>query len=123
MNKLLVAGGAAALVIASSLAGAQPPMPGADRKGGEQSEKSASPMPDIDPQRRIVIREYVVKKNVRPVTIPGEVRVGAAVPADVELVAVPADWGPTLTKYRYVYWNDRVVLVNPGDRRVVHIVD
>ena len=123
MNKVLVAAGAAALIIASSLASAQPPMPGADRKGGEQSEKSASPIPDIDPQRRIVIREYVVKKKVRPVTLPGEVRVGAAVPADVELVAVPADWGPTLTKYRYVYWNDRVVLVNPGDRRVVHIVD
>ena len=123
MNKILVVAGAASLTIAAGLANAQPPMPGADRPGGEQSEKSASPIPDIDPDRRIVIREYVVKKKVRPVTLQGEIRVGAALPADVELVAVPADWGPTLTKYRYVYWNDRVVLVNPSDRRVVHIID
>ena len=78
---------------------------------------------EIEPDRRTVIREYVVKKKVRPATIKGEIRVGASVPADVDLVVVPDDWGPTLTKYRYVYWNDRVVLVNPGDRRVVHIID
>ena len=44
--------------------------------------------------------------------------VGGRVPADVELEAVPADWGPSLTKYRYVYSGDRVMLVDPGaDRR------
>ena len=45
--------------------------------------------------------------------------VGGRVPADVELESVPADWGPSLTKYRYVYSGDRVMLVDPGgaDRR------
>ena len=42
--------------------------------------------------------------------------VGDRVPADVELEAVPADWGPSLTKYRYVYSGDRVILVDPGSQ-------
>jgi hypothetical protein len=57
------------------------------------------------------------------VTLPGEVRVGVAIPGDVELVAVPDDWGPSFGRYRYVYWNNRVVLVDPGDRQVVHIIE
>ena len=44
-------------------------------------------------------------------------------PADIDLVAVPSDWGPGLNRYRYVYWNDRVVLVEPGNRRIVHVID
>jgi uncharacterized protein DUF1236 len=49
--------------------------------------------------------------------------VGSPVPADVELEAVPSDWGPSLTKYRYVYSNDRVMLVDPGSRRVIQELD
>ena len=48
--------------------------------------------------------------------------VGGRVPADVELEAVPADWG-SLTKYRYVYSGDRVILVDPDSRTVVQEVD
>ena len=44
-------------------------------------------------------------------------------PSDVELAAVPSDWGPSLTKYRYVYSNDRVLLVDPGSRAVVQEID
>lgn len=44
--------------------------------------------------------------------------VGATVPSDVELVAVPSEWGPSLTRYRYVYSNSRVMLVDPGSRTV-----
>jgi hypothetical protein len=45
------------------------------------------------------------------------------VPTDVELAAVPSDWGPSLTQYRYVYSNDRVLLVDPGSRAVVQEID
>jgi len=37
--------------------------------------------------------------------------------------AVPSDWGPSLTKYRYVYSGNRVMLVDPATRTVVHEVD
>jgi hypothetical protein len=50
-------------------------------------------------------------------------RVGAVLPADVEMRAVPNDWGPDVRRYRYVYSDDRVLLVEPGSRRVVHILD
>ena len=78
---------------------------------------------EISPEQRTTIREYVIKQKPRSVTIQGDVRVGAPLPADVALVAVPGVWGPQYSKYRYVYWNDRVVLVDPSNRHVVHIVD
>ena len=51
---------------------------------------------------------------MKPVTIQGKVRVGAPLPTSVQLVAVPSEWGPQYSRYRYVYWNDRVVLVDPS---------
>jgi hypothetical protein len=78
---------------------------------------------EVSPEQRTTIREYVVKQKPRSVTIKGDVRVGAPLPVDVALVPVPGAWGPQYSKYRYVYWNDRVVLVDPKNRHVVHIID
>ncbi|CAM5195095.1 Nickel/cobalt transporter regulator OS=Bosea thiooxidans OX=53254 GN=SAMN05660750_00616 PE=4 SV=1 [Bosea thiooxidans] len=69
------------------------------------------------------IKEYVVKEKVKPTMIKEKVTVGATLPADVELHAAPTDWGPTVSKYRYVYTDNHVVLVEPSSRRVVHIVE
>jgi hypothetical protein len=49
--------------------------------------------------------------------------VGGAVPRDIELEAVPSEWGPSLTKYRYIYSGNRVMLVDPGTRTVGQEVD
>ena len=78
---------------------------------------------EISPEQRTTIKEYVVKEKVKPVTIRESVRVGATLPADVELATVPDAWGPSFTKYRYVYSNDRVVLVEPSSRRVIQVID
>ena len=56
-------------------------------------------------------------------TTKEKIVVGGRVPADVELEAVPGDWGPSLTKYRYVYSGDRVMLVDLGSRTVVQEVE
>src|SRR5947208_12573318 len=77
----------------------------------------------IEPQYRTKIKSYVTEHKIRPVTTKERITVGARVPADVELEAVPADWGPSVTKYRYVYSGDRVMLVDPGTRTVVQEVD
>lgn len=69
------------------------------------------------------IKEYVVKEKVKPTMIKEKVIVGSTLPADVELAPAPSDWGPSVSKYRYVYTNDNVVLVEPSSRRVVHIVE
>jgi hypothetical protein len=78
---------------------------------------------EIGPQERTRIKEYVVKEKVSPVTVKERVTVGAVLPADVELRTVPSDWGPSVSKYRYVYHDNHVVLVEPSSRRIVQIID
>ena len=77
----------------------------------------------IEPEYRTRIKSYVTEHRVRPVTTKEKIIVGATVPSDVELEAVPADWGPSLTKYFYVYSGERVMLVDPGSRTVVQEID
>lgn len=69
------------------------------------------------------IKEYVVKEKVKPTMIKEKVSVGSTLDTDVDLAPVPSDWGPSVSKYRYVYTNDHVVLVEPSTRRVVHIIE
>lgn len=75
----------------------------------------------IEPEYRTKIRTYVTEHKVRPVQ--QKIVVGQPVPREVELEAVPADWGPSLTKYRYVYSGERVMLVDPSTRTVIQEVD
>jgi hypothetical protein len=77
----------------------------------------------IEPQYRTKIKSYVTEHKVRPVETQEKIVVGAKVPSDVELDTVPSEWGPSLTKYRYVYSGERVMLVDPGTRTVVQEVD
>ena len=105
MKPTLIAGVTALAVVTSSQAFAQ------------------SAVVEIAPEQRARIKEYVVKERVRPVTIEERVTVGATLPAEVQLAPVPPAWGPTFTQYRYVYTDDRVVLVEPSSRRVVQIIE
>ena len=77
----------------------------------------------IEPEARTKIKTYVTQHKLRPIATRERIAVGAAVPSDVELVAVPSEWGPSLTRYRYVYSNDRVMLVDPANRMVVEEID
>lgn len=78
---------------------------------------------EIGQPERTRIKEYVVKEKVKPVTVKEKVTVGATLPSDVELMSVPSDWGPSVSKYRYVYSNDDVILVDPTTRRVIQIIE
>jgi hypothetical protein len=77
----------------------------------------------VAPEQRTRIKGYITEHKVRPVTVKERITVGATLPADVELLAVPGDWGPSLHSYRYVYSGDDVVLVDPTSRRVVQVID
>jgi len=77
----------------------------------------------IEPEYRTRIKTYVTEHKVRPVATQEKIIVGGAVPRDVELEAVPSDWGPSLAKYRYIYSGDRVMLVDPSTRTVVQEID
>jgi hypothetical protein len=104
MKRIAIAGVTALAVIASSQAFAQATI-------------------TFAPEQRTKIKEYVVKERVAPVTINERISVGATLPANVELRTVPSDWGPSVSRYRYVYHDNHVVFVDPADRRVVTILD
>ena len=78
---------------------------------------------ELAPEQRTRIKEYVVKERVAPVTVKERVRVGTTLPADVELRTVPSDWGPSVTKYKYIYSGNQVYFVDPASRRVIYDID
>ncbi len=83
----------------------------------------AAPVVTVEPEYRTRIHTYITEHRPPPIETRERVVVGATIPADVELREVPDDWGPAITRYRYVYSNDHVVLVEPSTRRVVQIVE
>lgn len=101
-------------------------MPGTS---GNESGASSSQPGDLKsrlsfaPEQRRMIREYVVQRNVAPVVVSQPLTVGRPVPADVELVAVPSEWGPNVMSYRYVYSGNQIYFVDPTNRMVVQAID
>ena len=83
----------------------------------------AAPVVTIEPEYRTRIHTYVTEHRPPAIETREHLIVGATIPEDVELSAVPDDWGPAVTHYRYVYSNDHVMLVEPQTRRVVQIVE
>ena len=75
------------------------------------------------PEQRTRIKEYVVKERVAPVTVRERIAIGSRLPADVELRAVPSDWGPSVSRYRYIYSGDNVYFVEPSTREVIQVID
>ncbi len=78
---------------------------------------------EFAPEQRTKIKQYITTQNVAPVTVKEKVTVGATLPADVRLSPVPADWGPSVTKYQYFYSDNHVYFVEPSTRKVVTVID
>jgi hypothetical protein len=67
-------------------------------------------------------REYVVTQRHPSYRYSSEVVVGAELPASgVTYYEVPRQYGET--RYRYTIVNDRPVLVDPGTRRIVQVIE
>ncbi|MER9134468.1 DUF1236 domain-containing protein, partial [Mesorhizobium sp. M0768] len=72
----------------------------------------------IEPQQETIVREYVKKQPLASVQLPGlELNVGSTLPDTVELHEVPD------VKYRYVVVDNQTVLVDPGTRRIVKVIE
>ena len=78
---------------------------------------------EVAPDTRTTIKEYVVKEKIRPVTVKEKVAVGATLPTEVQLQPAPQVWGPSVSKYHYIYSDNHVVLVEPSSRKVVQIIE
>ena len=71
----------------------------------------------VTPEQQTVVKEYVHKHPIASVNVLGlELGVGSTVPDTVELQEVPD------VKYRYAVVNDHTVLIDPGTRRVVQVI-
>ncbi|TGQ52574.1 DUF1236 domain-containing protein [Mesorhizobium sp. M1C.F.Ca.ET.193.01.1.1] len=71
----------------------------------------------IQPEQETVIREYVHKQPLASVKVPGvELSIGSTLPDTVELHEVPN------VKYRYVVVDNKTVIVDPGTRKVVKVI-
>jgi hypothetical protein len=78
---------------------------------------------EIAPEQRTKIKQYVTTQKVAPVTVKEKVTVGSTLPADVRLSPVPADWGPSVSKYQYFYSDNHVYFVDPSSRKIVTSID
>jgi hypothetical protein len=76
----------------------------------------------ITPQQQTAIRGYVTKEKRTSVTAPSGFTVssGAVVPESVELYSFPSDVG---VNYRYSVIGGRTVVVDPGTRKVIEVVE
>jgi hypothetical protein len=64
------------------------------------------------------VRSYVVEEDVPSVTVERQIIVGEPLPPTVVLHTIPRH-----TRYRFAVVNHRRVIVDPGTRRVIQIVD
>jgi hypothetical protein len=82
-------------------------------------------IPDSDGipvDQRPAFREYVIREQVPPFTMPDRVTVGAVLPeAGITYYDVPQSFGATT--YRYTVVNGQTVLVEPRSRRIVQVID
>jgi len=116
---------------------AQGVLPGA-KSGAEQGNDAAGPAGAIvggavgavtggingllGIEQRPRFRQYVIREHRPSFVYSEQLAVGAVLPVEgVEYYEVPPEYG--VTKYRYTVVNDQVVLVEPGTRRIVQIVN
>ena len=92
---------------------------------GGASSAQAQAVIELSPDQRTTVYSTITRERVRTPPPAGlSFRVGAAVPAEVELYAVPdAVEVPAIRRYRYTVWNNQVVLVDPGSRKVIQIIE
>jgi hypothetical protein len=79
----------------------------------------------LNPTDTVAFRTWVATQNVIAVPAPTgfTVAVGAVVPPTIMFYEIPATVGvAAATPYRYAMIGDRLVLIDPADRRIVYVV-
>ena len=111
-------GGAASPLATGAIAGAVVGGPVGAVVGGVGGAVVGAIIGDNTPK----FQQYVVEQRVPSYAYAEPVAVGTVLPSDgVVYRQVPAEYGAT--QYRYTVVNNRTVLVEPGTRRVVQIID
>jgi hypothetical protein len=75
----------------------------------------------LAPDVRTRVRQYVVQHRQPSVTIQNRVAVGTVLPPDAQFY--PFEGVAGVGAYRYAYINDAPVLVDPGSRRIIEVIE
>lgn len=121
--KLTILAATAALMLASGAASAQGLMPSGTRAGGPGQAGAPG---EILPEQRVFLRGYVTRRAPPPVTVTERVARGYVVPGTVELSPFDDEvYGtvPSMRDYRYFSSGGNVVIVDPGSRAVIDVID
>lgn len=93
--------------------------PSGNIKGRESQVGGSST--NLTPEMRTRIRGYVAQHRYPSVSVPGHVAVGTVLPPQARFYAFEGVEG--VGPYSYAYVNDAPVLVDPGSRRVIEIIE
>ena len=77
------------------------------------------------PDQQLELKKHLGKRNLKEAEIGQKVTIGATIPGNVELHAVPdAIKGvpAVLQNYRYVMVESQVAVVDPNTRRIIQII-
>ena len=136
-SKSILLAGALALALTAPISAHAQGIVGGAQNGAEQGNDKAGPVGAIvggavgavtggvnglvGIKEKPRFRQYVLQQHRPSFRYDDPVTVGVVLPADgIEYYQVPAEYGAV--RYRYTIVNDQVVLVDPGTRKVVEIV-
>jgi hypothetical protein len=93
--------------------------------GGKAKQREASGK--LQPQQKTVIKETIVKRNVRPAQINFSINIGTVVPRTVVLYDLPPiiiEVAPDYRGYKYILADDDTILViDPETWEIVDVID
>ena len=129
---------AVAAVLGSPIVAQAQGVPGGIERGAREGERAGGPVGAVvggtiggvvggingvlGVDQRPRFRTYVTEQRRPSYTYREDVRVGAVLPeAGVTYYDVPQEYG--VRNYRYTVVNNRTVLVDPGTRRIVDVVE
>ncbi len=105
---------------AFSQAGSETPQ-GEPTTGSARATATAEGKGLITPEYRARFQTYVVQQAPPSYTYSSDLTVGAVLPDQgVTYYDVPAEYG--VSRYRYTVVNSRPILVDPGTRRVIQVI-
>src|SRR5688572_18934938 len=95
-------------------------------KDGKSGDKPKQARVDIKPEQKTVIKQTIVRENIRPQKIDVQVRVGVRIPQSVVLYSLPPtiiEIYPAYRPYKFVMVDDNTILViDPTDWEIVDVI-
>jgi hypothetical protein len=95
-------------------------------KDSKSGDKPKQAQVDIKPEQRTVIKQTIVKENIRPQKIDVQVRVGVRIPRTVVLHSLPPtiiEIYPAYRPYKFVMVDeDTILVIDPTDWEIVDVI-